>query len=102
MRNNLEINDCKFFLNCNAPICPVDPDWKKRSHLNGERVCYYLIEYAKEGARPILKAALSTEMYSRIAEVYPQVVDQVGPVRRKLKSSSKNPPRVKYATKGDG
>lgn len=89
------MNNCKLFINCSAPICPLDPDWQKRTHLEGERVCYYLTEYSKEAARPLLRGGLGVETYSLIAEAYPAVVKSVGPVRRQLRRSSKNPPRIK-------
>lgn len=85
---------CKHFERCSAPICPLDPHWQKCTHLDGERVCFYLTEYSKEAARPILGGSLSGEMYSRIAEAYPEIVCSVGPIRRQLKRSANNPPRV--------
>ena len=39
---------CKRFNVCNAMVCPLDPNWKSRAHLSGERVCIYLLVYFKE------------------------------------------------------
>lgn len=89
------MTECSHFQNCSAPICPLDEDWQMRTHLKGERVCFYLIEYSKEAARPILRGSLSADMYSRIVEVYSIVIDRVGVLRRQFKRSSNNPPRVK-------
>ena len=33
---------CKKFSTCNAPICPLDPDWAKRAMIRNEGICYYL------------------------------------------------------------
>lgn len=87
--------ECLRFERCSALICPLDPDWKECRHLDGERVCFYLTEYSKEAARPILRGSLPRETYSRIAAVYPEIVTSVGPIRKQLKRPSKNPPRVK-------
>ena len=88
------MSDCTKFDGCSAPICPLDPDWKKRTHLDGERVCYYLTEYSKEAARPILGAGLSREHYEQLVRVFPEIITQFGPIRRQLNRSSKNPPRI--------
>lgn len=41
-------NKCKNFSGCNAMICPLDSDWRKRAHLPAEKICIYLREYYKE------------------------------------------------------
>jgi hypothetical protein len=43
-------NPCPRFSSCNAPICPLDPSWRKAVHLPGEPTCYYLRAAAKAGA----------------------------------------------------
>lgn len=40
---------CPRYDKCSAPICPVDPNWRRRSHLEGERVCVWLTELSKAG-----------------------------------------------------
>ena len=89
---------CKYFQNCSAPICPLDDDWQKRKHLDGERVCFYLTEYSKEAARPILRGCLDSKVYQRIVEVYPLIIYTVGSIRKQLKRSANNPPRVNANT----
>ena len=86
--------NCPKFESCSAPICPLEPDWPKRSHLDGERVCFYLTEYSKPAARPILRGALAREQYEAIVQAYPNIIASLGPVRRRLHRSSKYPPRV--------
>lgn len=85
---------CPKFEGCSAPICPIDPDMEKRTHLEGEKVCFYLTEYSKPTARPILRAGLTEELFEAIEEGYPKVITLSGPVRRQLERSSTNPPRV--------
>ncbi len=42
--------DCLRFPSCNAPICPLDPEWRKAVHLKSEPVCPYLLGSGKAGA----------------------------------------------------
>jgi hypothetical protein len=42
--------DCPRFPTCNANICPLDADWRKRSHVPGEEACQVVMEHVKEGA----------------------------------------------------
>lgn len=42
--------DCSKFQTCSAPICPIDPRWPSAVHLDGERVCPYLLASGKPGA----------------------------------------------------
>ena len=88
------MSDCPKFCGCSAPICPLDPDWTKRVHLDGERVCFYLTEYSKEAAKPLLRAGLTSEHYETLVRVYPEVITQFGLIRRQLNRSSKNSPRI--------
>ncbi len=87
-------SDCAKYESCSAPICPLDPDWRKRNHLKGERVCFYLTEYAKPAARPILRGCLAGEHYQALAKAYPDIIATLGHLRRQLRRSSKNPPRI--------
>ena len=57
----MSMNDCPKFDSCSAPVCPLDPAWQNIHQLKGERVCYYLTEYSKPAARPILEEALAGE-----------------------------------------
>ena len=42
--------DCAKFARCSAPICPLDAAHLNSAHLEGERVCFYLLEYVKPNA----------------------------------------------------
>ncbi len=53
----MKIEDCPRFDRCSAPICPLDADWQHRAHLNGEPICIFLREAAKQGG----KLRVSTE-----------------------------------------
>jgi len=44
------MRDCPRWNSCSVPICPLDPDWKKRSLLPGEGTCPWLTEAVKPNA----------------------------------------------------
>ena len=96
----MQMYDCPKFKSCSAPICPLDEDWELRSHLDGERVCYYLTEYSKEAVRPILKEGLAAEHYEAIDEHYLEILALHPLIKRQLLRSSKNNPRFKLETEG--
>jgi len=73
MNTTIRMEQCPKFHHCSAPLCPLDPDWKKRKMLQDDNLCHYLCEASKEGAldrfnrrydKPILMQAfgLSEEM----------------------------------------
>lgn len=96
----MQMCDCPKFDGCNAPICPLDPDWEQRRHLDGEKACFYLTEYAKSHARPILRGCLAAELYETVAKVYPRIITRPGPLRRQLRRSSGNPARIGRKPRG--
>lgn len=87
------MHDCPKFDSCSAPICPLDPDWELRSHLDGERVCYYLTEYSKPATRPILRGGLAVQHYQAIKEGYPKVIAAHPRIKWQLQRSSSKPAR---------
>ena len=93
----MDMYTCPLWDGCSAPICPLDTGWQDRSHLDGERVCYYLTEYSKEAARPILRGGLDAEHFEAIADLYPEIRAAHPRIRRQLDRSSRKPPRCKSA-----
>ena len=89
----MDMYDCPKFDSCSAPICPLDDNWELCPHLKGERVCYYLTEYSKEAARPVLREGLAVEHYQAIEQGYPKIIAAHPRIKRQLERSSKNPSR---------
>ena len=89
----METYDCPKFISCSAPICPLDREWKLKSYLDGERVCYYLTEHSKEAAKPILAGGLTAEHYQAIKQGYPKIIAAHPRIKRQLLRSSKNATR---------
>lgn len=96
-----EIERCPKFLGCSAPICPIDADWPTRSHRRGERVCYYLTEYAKKPSRPILRGSLPRKLHKAIAEAYPEILAKHCSIKRRLEEAATTPSRLTRKVKGE-
>ena len=50
MTSTLNMEQCPKFHHCNAPLCPLDPEWNRRTMIQGENLCHYLCEASKNGA----------------------------------------------------
>lgn len=66
-------SDCAKWQSCRANICPLDPDWSLRRHLDGERICLYLTEAVKPGTESILRGVLPSEVVARINLVIDEI-----------------------------
>ena len=89
----MNMYDCPKFDHCSAPICPLDLEWERRSHLKGERVCFYLTEYSKIAVRPILRGSLALEHYEAIELNFSKIIGRHNSIKRQLERSSKNASR---------
>ena len=89
----MQMYECPKFDNCSAPICPLDDDWRLRSHLDGEKACHYLTVYSKSTVKPLFWAGQEVELYKAIAEHYPEILALHPPIKRQLSRSSKNSTR---------
>lgn len=86
--------DCPKFDKCSAPICPLDGEWHKRSHLKGERVCFFLAEASKRGGRLPQDGPLSVEQRQTIERALPAIAQRYGAIRRRLCETSATPSRM--------
>ena len=80
---------CPKFEKCSANICPLDRDWKSRSHLRGEPICFYLREYVKQAGRYKLRGYIPREMINQIVEVLPEINTRHADIKNRLKRSAK-------------
>lgn len=91
---SISMCECPKFEGCNAPVCPLDPDWRKRVHRRDEPVCPYLCEYAKQATRPILRGCIGEEHYHAVAEVASEVEETHAPLAKSLRRASQTPSRL--------
>ena len=82
-------NACPRFDQCSAPICPLDGEWQRRTHLSGERVCGLLCELVKDGGEARLGRALPAELVDTLARVAPNISARWSDVRHKLRCASR-------------
>ena len=87
----IEMAHCPRFDQCCAPICPIDPDWRERAHRKDEPVCAYLRRYAKDPLWGQKQGVVPTELWLKVAEVYPQVIARYAPLKKSLKRASVSP-----------
>ncbi len=85
---------CPKYDKCSANICPLDRDWKQRTHLKGEPVCFYLREYVKSGGKARLRGYIPREMVNRIAVALPEIKARYADIKRRLNRSAQNSPKI--------
>ena len=89
---------CPKFEACLAPICPLDSDWRLRSHLRGDAICLWLREMAKGVDLRGNVAELSAEA---IAEQAPAILSRYGHVRQGYERASGSPSKRRRVPRGD-
>ena len=82
MTSRFKSSDCDNFERCNAPICPLDPDWRERVYLKGEAIC----KYQKNLSRGILGGSIAKELLSEVYRQHPKILAAWSPIFKKLRS----------------
>ena len=90
----MNMEDCPKFQCCSAPICPLDPNWRKTVHLKGERVCFYLCEAQKGGSEARFRGKGLGKLYQLMVEVAPDISIRWEPIRKVLKRAAKTGSRM--------
>lgn len=83
----MRMYDCPKFSKCSAPLCPLDPDWKKRSMTKDERVCFYLREAVKDGAQERFQGGIAEEIYLQAVDLLPEMLAHSGALQKRLQRS---------------
>lgn len=92
--NTIVPESCPHFRKCSAPICPLDPDWRSRTHLRGESICFFLRQYSKPISRAKFGGYIPEQLLNVIARVLPDIIDRYGDIRRRLKRSATTPSKL--------
>jgi len=93
---------CPRFDSCNAPVCPLDPDWPRAQHLPGERVCGLLCELVKAGGEARLRARVPSELVDTLAGVCPNVAARWQRIRCELDRASRSGSKLESGTRLSG
>jgi hypothetical protein len=80
---------CDRFNRCSANICPLDPEWHKRKYLNGERICFYILEVQKTNAKAIFECGGRGCLYALMQEATPAIINQYRAIKYALERSKK-------------
>ena len=90
----MKIDTCPKFEKCSAPICPLDQNWQRASHLQHERVCFYLCESQKRGSEALFGSRGLGEVYQLIVEATPEISLRWASIQRTLIRASKTGSRM--------
>jgi hypothetical protein len=86
--------DCPRWDSCSAPVCPLETDWRRCDHLDGERVCGLLSELVKDGGEARLRGVLPAALVDTLTEVAPMVAARLYRIRRALERASRTSSRM--------
>jgi hypothetical protein len=90
---------CPKFNKCSANICPLDPDWRLRSHIQGEPICFYLREYVKEGGIARIRGYIPEEMFKKIELGVPEIKSQYVDISARLERSALSGSKIELLNK---
>ena len=85
---------CPRYDRCSAPVCPLDPAWRLRSHLKGEPVCGLLLELSKTDGEATLRGFLPAEVAQAAITLAPTLLARHAPLRRASEKAAKTGSRL--------
>ena len=92
--NTVAMDECPRFDRCIAPICPLDPNWPRSAHLQGEHVCMYLLEAVKTGGEARVRSVLPTQVAEQVLRSTPGIRGAYVHIRRALERASASGSRL--------
>lgn len=79
---------CPRFEQRSANVCPLDPNWKERVHLQSESVCGLLLESVKTGGEARLGAYVQGELIAEVLRQRMPISTRWGDIKRRLDRAS--------------
>ena len=89
--NKRHPGQCPRFNRCSAPLCPLDPHWRRCKMLRDEHMCYYLTEASKEGAHERFRDRFDFDIYMVAEESLPGMRKAFKELDREIKRASERP-----------
>lgn len=86
--------NCPRFNKCDAPLCPIDPEWRQRRMLKNERVCHYLTEVTKPGAFDRYIHRRDADLYLKASEEIASMQEAFPVLDKRLEKSSRLRSRI--------
>lgn len=93
-KNGPDLLACPKWNACNAPVCPLDREWRLRTHLDSDSVCFFLTEHVKTDSEAVFRGLGRGFLYGVIAEVIPVIRQRHRRINRKLQESAKTASRM--------
>ena len=94
---NAKSSRCPRFDSCSASVCPLDPQWPRAQHIQGERVCGLLTELVKVGGRARVANILTPEQFPVLVRERLKVEARWSDIRIRLRASAKTGSRIDAA-----
>lgn len=92
-----KMEQCPKFSHCEAPVCPLDQNWRSCRTGKDEQVCFYLREATKDGAKERFKNRKDEAIF-RIAYAQTPIMKRYdSELRQRLKKSSLSGSRINAA-----
>ncbi len=79
---SIKISACPKYRNFSAPLCPQDPERRKRTVRKYDRVCFYLRESGKEGAPERFQGKFTEEMFKQASRPLPETLANLLSLRK--------------------
>ena len=80
--------NCPKWDSCNAPVCPLDPNWQAQKHLAGEPVCLWLRESVKNDGERVLRHSLTEINVEKVIAVKEILYARGGELKFRLERAS--------------
>jgi hypothetical protein len=93
-RSESNPSTCPRFKSCSAPICPLDVDWRSRTHLKSDIVCPYLREAVKPSGKAVLARTLLRHQAEGVLRVAPLIMASSVHVRRVLERAARSGSKI--------
>ena len=91
---------CPKFEGCSAPICPIEPEWRKCVHNKDDPVCFYLRQHAKDPLWGQKVGGVARKLINKVGEVYPEIVIRYAPIKNSLARAAISPVKGFLAERG--
>lgn len=82
--------NCPKWDSCNAPVCPLDPNWQAHKHLPGEPICLWLRESVKNDGESVLKHSLTELNVEKVLAVREMLYARGGELKSRLDRASES------------
>jgi hypothetical protein len=91
---------CPRWQKCNANVCPLDPQWRLRTHGHGDQICFYLLEAVKPGAAARFQVCGAQEMLSGVLRPLPELSSRWSAIERAVERAKTTGSRLDRVAPG--